>query len=169
MLIRYERQGDEDTIHELTVAAFESMAFSNGSEAPILRALRTSGDLKLSLVAEEDGAIIGHVAFSPVAIGGIHDDWFGLGPVSVRPDRQRQGVGTALILKGLELLKERGAYGCALIGDPAFYSRLGFEGDGRLAYGDVESRYIQRIVFSGPAPHGELKFAPAFEAESHAD
>jgi putative acetyltransferase len=167
LLIRNERPGDEDAIHNLTLAAFEPMAFSYGSEAPIIKSLRTSGDLTLSLVAEEDGTIIGHIAFSPVTIDGIHNNWFGLGPVSVRPERQRQGIGKALILSGLEMLKKRGAHGCALIGSPEIYSRAGFESDGRLSYGNLDSSYVQRIVFSGFAPQGELKFAPAFESESH--
>ena len=79
LLIRNERSGDEETIHILTLAAFEPMAFSDGSEAPIIQSLRKSGDLTLSLVAEEDGTIIGHIAFSPVTIDGIHNNWFGLG------------------------------------------------------------------------------------------
>jgi putative acetyltransferase len=167
LLIRNERPGDEDAIHNLTLAAFEPMAFSDGSEAPIIKSLRTSGDLTLSLVVEENGTIIGHIAFSPVTIDGIHNNWFGLGPVSVRPERQRQGIGKALILSGLEMLKERGACGCALIGSPEIYSRVGFESDGRLSYRNLDSSYVQRIVFSGFAPQGELKFAPAFESESH--
>lgn len=166
MLIRNERPGDEDAIHDLTLAAFEPMAFSDGTEAAIVESLRKSGDLTVSLVAEEDGAIVGHIALSPVTIDGIHDHWFGLGPISVQPEIQRQGIGKALILKGLELLVERGACGCALIGNPEIYSRVGFESDGRLSYGTLDGRYVQRIVFSGPAPHGELKFASAFETES---
>lgn len=169
MLIRNERGGDEDAIHRLTLAAFEPMPFSDGSEAPIIKSLRASGDLTLALVAEEDGAIIGHVAFSPVTIGGVHDKWFGLGPVSVPPEMQRRGIGKALILKGLELLKERGASGCALIGNPDIYSRVGFESDGQLSYGNLDTSYVQRIVFCGAKPRGEVKFAPAFEADSRTD
>ncbi|WP_309084471.1 N-acetyltransferase [Chelativorans sp.] len=167
MLIRKECPGDEDAIHRLTQTAFAPMAFSDGSEAQIIRSLRESGDLTLSLVADEDRSIIGHVAFSPVTIDGRHNGWFGLGPVSVQPERQRQGVGKALIQEGLEMLKERGAHGCALIGNPDIYGRLGFESDGRLSYRNLERRYVQRIVSFGPAPHGELRFAPAFETEDN--
>jgi putative acetyltransferase len=163
LLIRPERPGDEDAIHHLTVAAFEPMEFSNGSESSIIEGLRRSGDLILSLVAEENGKIVGHAAFSPVTIGGAADDWFGLGPISVKPERQRQGIGRALILRGMELLKSRGAHGCALIGDPAFYSRFGFHSDGLLSHGDLDPRYVQRIIFSGPAPEGAVTFAPAFD------
>jgi len=162
MLIREERASDDAAIHDLTVRAFRPMSYSDGTEASIIRLLRHSGHLALSLVAEDDGAIIGHVAFSPIAIGDL-DHWFGLGPIAVEPDRQRMGIGSALILTGLDVLKERGAAGIALIGDPAFYNRLGFESDGLLAYKDIDRRYVQRLVFSGPSPKGEIRFADAFE------
>ncbi|KGE01202.1 N-acetyltransferase [Rhizobium sp. YS-1r] len=164
MLIRTELPSDEDAIHELTATAFAPMPYSNGSEAPIIRALRSSGDLTFSLVAEEDGVVIGHVAFSPVTIDGVHGGWFGLGPISVQPERQHQGIGKALISDGLKRLKERGAAGCALIGNPEVYRGSGFESDRLLSYGDLDRRYVQRIVFSGPSPRGVLKFADAFEA-----
>jgi putative acetyltransferase len=165
VIIREECPGDVEIIHELTEVAFRSMAFSDGSEPRIIRSLRDSGDLALSLVAEKDGAVAGHVAFSPVAIEGVDGDWFGLGPISVWPDLQRRGIGKALVKKGLETLRQRGARGCALIGDPNVYSRMGFESDGSLSYGDLDRRYVQRIVFSGSAPRGTLKFAPAFQPE----
>ena len=164
MLIRPERPGDEGAIHRLTVAAFAPMPFSNGSEASIVDGLRSAGDLFLSLVAEESATIMGHVAFSHVAIGGVADSWFALGPISVQPERQRQGIGKALIREGMEFLKARGAQGCVLVGDPAYYSRFGFLSDGLLSYGELDRRYIQRIIFSGPAPQGALEFAPAFDA-----
>lgn len=163
MRIRTEQPADDAAIHELTFAAFEPMPFSSGTEAPIIRALRRSGDLTLSLVADEDGEIVGHVAFSPVTIDGVHAGWFGLGPISVRADRQRQGIGRALIARGLELLRQRDAAGVALIGNPDIYGRVGFESDGLLAYGDLDRRLVQRLVLSGTPPRGELKFAPAFD------
>jgi putative acetyltransferase len=162
--IRPERPGDEDIIHELTETAFATMPYSSGTEGPIIRALRAAGDLTLSLVAEDDGALVGHVAFSPVTIEGIHGRWYGLGPISVQPERQRQGIGRALVGEGLERLKQRGAGGCALIGNPEVYRGSGFESDGLLSYGDLDRRYVQRIIFSGPAPKGVLQFSPAFEA-----
>ena len=165
MLIRDECPGDEEAIQDLILAAFEPMTFSNGSEASIIQVLRKSGDLTLSLVADKEGEIVGHIAFSPVTIEGRHDNWFGLGPVSVKPEKQRQGIGSSLILKGLELLKAHGARGCALIGDPDFYGRVGFESDGKLKYKGLSSQFVQRIVFSEPAPSGQLAFAPAFEVD----
>jgi putative acetyltransferase len=163
MLFRDERPGDEEAIHELTSAAFETMPFSSGTEAPIIKALRDDGDLALSLVAVDEGKIVGHVAFSAVTIDGKHEGWFGLGPISVLPLRQRRGIGKALIGKGLDILRQRGARGCALIGDPGYYGRLDFKSSGQLLYGDLDSRYVQHIVFWGPEPHGRLGYARAFE------
>lgn len=163
IIIRDEEPSDAPEINDLTVRAFKPMAFSDGSEAPIIRRLRQAGDLEVSLVAEENGAIIGHVAFSPVTINAVHGGWFGLGPIAVEPDRQRAGIGKSLVAKGIDALKQRGAAGVALIGNPKIYSRFGFESDGQLTYKDVEPRFVQRIVFFGPAPRGELRFADAFE------
>jgi putative acetyltransferase len=162
--IRPERPGDEGVIHDLTQSAFAPTPYSQGNEGAIIRALRADGDLTLSLVAEQDGEIVGHVAFSPVAIDGHHSDWFGLGPISVRADRQKQGIGRAMIREGLHRLKAEGAMGCALIGDPAVYAGSGFENDGRLSYEGVPEIYVQRVVFSGPPPHGVVTFSPAFAA-----
>lgn len=162
MLIRPETPADHDAIHELTWVAFKPMAFSDDTEADIIRTLRANGDLAISLVAEEGGEIVGHVAFSPVTINGVDDGWFGLGPIAVKPRMQRQGVGKALIAAGLKLLDERGASGCALIGNPDVYSRAGFVSDGRLTYQDIDTKYVQRFVLRGSAPSGTLKFARAF-------
>ena len=164
MLIRYETLDDIDAIHDLTWTAFKPMSYSDDTEAEIIRKLRAAGDLTISLVAEEDGEILGHVAFSWVTIDGVHGGWFGLGPISVKPERQRQGIGKALIARGLELLDERGASGCALIGNPDVYGRVGFGSDGQLTYLDLDARLVQRIILRGPAPSGTLQFAPAFES-----
>lgn len=164
MLIRHERPGDEDIIHDLTQTAFAPMPYSSKTEGAIIRALRARGDLTLSLVAEDDREIIGHVAFSPIAIDGHYSDWFGLGPISVKADRQKQGIGRLLIREGLHELKAMGAKGCALIGDPAVYQGSGFENDGQLTYKGVPDIYVQRIVLSGPAPHGVMTYSPAFAA-----
>ena len=163
MLIRDERPEDAEPIHALTWAAFAPMAFSDDTEADAVRALRAAGDLTLSLVAEADGEIVGHVAFSPVSIEGRHDGWFGLGPISVRRDRQRQGVGTWLMREGLERLRARAAAGCVLIGNPAIYAKVGFESDGRLRYRDLDARLVQRVVFRGPSPSGTVTFAPGLD------
>lgn len=160
--IRDERPEDVAAIQALTQKAFAGMPFSDGSEPGIILRLREAGDLALSLVAVERDAIIGHVAFSPLRIAGADGLWFGLGPISVEPTRQKQGVGRQLVSKGLVRLRQQGAQGCALIGDPAVYAGMGFVSDGALTYSDVPLQYVQRIVFSGDAPRGELHYAPAF-------
>src|ERR1700761_8569377 len=97
MQIRAEHPGDHAAIRSLTTAAFQDAPHTNHVEAAIIDALRTSGALTISLVAIDKAAVIGHIAFSPVTINGEHLHWYGLGPVSVRPDRQRQGIGHSLI------------------------------------------------------------------------
>lgn len=77
MIIRAETPDDEDAIHSVTKAAFTTVSHTRGMEAQIVRQLRKDGDLRLSIVAEGNGKIVGHAAFSPIAIGGRHDDWFG--------------------------------------------------------------------------------------------
>lgn len=165
MLIRHEASRDGAVIHDLTARAFAPMPFSDGSEAEIVSLLRASGDLTISLVADDNGEVVGHIAFSPVTIGGRHDGWFGLGPISVEPTRQKQGIGRALIETGLSLLRERGARGCALIGSPDLYGRFGFTSDGRLTYRKLELKYVQWVVLMGEPPSGELRFAPAFDLD----
>ncbi len=121
--------------------------------------------MALSLVAvDEDGGILGHITFSPVALESGESGWYGLGPLAVWPQLQRRGIGTALVIDGLRRLKERGAKGCVVLGDPAFYARFGFESDPALTYRGVPSRYVQRLVVTPPAPSGEITYHPAFEA-----
>lgn len=160
-IIRPERPEDTVAIRRITEAAFAATAFSDGSEGAIIDALRNAGDLTLSLVAEDAGEVVGHVAFSPVRIGADHGGWFGLGPVAVRRDRQRQGIGGLLIRAGLAALKDQGAAGVVLIGDAAYYTRFGFANDGSVSYLDIPGDYVCRLVLNGPARGGAITFAPA--------
>jgi putative acetyltransferase len=161
--IRPEQPGDPGAIRALTTAAFAGAAHSSGAEAGIVDALRTDGALAMSLVADDGGQVIGHVAFSPVEIDMAEGDWFGLGPISVTPERQGQGIGQVLIREGLERLKALGAWGCVVLGAPGYYGRFGFESDPMLRYGEAPAAYFQRLVFVGPAPSGQVRFHPAFE------
>jgi putative acetyltransferase len=163
MIIRLENEGDADAIHALTAAAFQGKPYSDGTEAHVVDALRAAGALTISLVAEDYDEMVGHVAFSPVTINGQPGRWYGLGPVSVTPARQRQGVGTALIKTGLSQLRALGADGCVLLGDPAYYGRFGFVSDPALRYRDVNPGYVQWLSFTGEAPAGEVVFHPAFD------
>jgi putative acetyltransferase len=87
-----------------------------------------------------------------------------LGPVCVRPDQQRQGIGQAIIRDGLERLTAMSAAGCVVFGDPAYYRRFGFESDPTLFYQGAPPGYFQRLVFTGPAPSGEVRYHSAFDA-----
>ena len=163
MQIRSERPQDATTIHALTDTAFKGMPYSDGAEAGIVDALRAAGALTLSLVATQGGDIVGHVAFSPVTINGEPGDWYGLGPVSVWPDRQGEGIGQALVREGLRRLQAMGAGGCVLLGDPTYYARFGFENDPHLRHAGAPAWAFQRLTLNGPTPRGEVSFHPGFD------
>lgn len=167
MPIRLEQPGDADAIRALTTEAFATAPHSSGTEAAIVDGLRAAGALTLSLVAVEDdeksGEILGHVAFSPVTIDGAARGWFGLGPVSVRPGRQRGGIGSDLIREGLRRLRERGAAGCVLLGDPAYYGRFGFANDPALVLEGVPPDYFMRLGFGAELPAGTVRYHAAFD------
>ncbi len=96
IVIRNETDADVSAITEVTVAAFKTLEISNHTEHFIIEALRAAKALSVSLVAKVDGRVIGHIAFSPVAISDGTRNWYGLGPVSVLPEYQRQGIGKSL-------------------------------------------------------------------------
>ena len=160
---RKETSNDHDAIRALTARAFAPKPYSNGTEPSVIEALRESGELTLSLVALEGDTCLGQITFSPVTIDGVHDGWFGLGPIAVEPARQGEGIGAALIGEGLEYLKKTGAKACVLIGDPTYYNRFGFEANTGLSYGDLDARFIQRLVLAGPDKSGSLLYSPSFE------
>ena len=163
MEIRPENPSDYAAIDRITRSAFAPMPFSEGTEAECIGKLRRDGDLTLSLVAIKDAAVAGHIAFSPVLINESFDGWYGLGPVSVSPQSQRTGIGIALINEGLARLKQMDAQGCALIGDPAYYSRFGFVGDGRLSYRNLPAGIVQWLAFNDTKPSGVLRYSPGLE------
>jgi putative acetyltransferase len=164
MQIRPEQPDDIPAIAALTTLAFAQAPHSSGTEAAIIAGLRDAGALTLSLVAVEAAGLLGHVAFSPVSIGGVASGWYGLGPVSVRPGRQRSGIGSALIREGLQRLRAMGAGGCVLLGDPAYYTRFGFATDPALTLADVPPAYFMALSFGGPTPAGAVRYHPAFDA-----
>ncbi|PTD21134.1 GNAT family N-acetyltransferase [Sphingomonas fennica] len=165
MIIRKEQPQDHAAIARITADAFAGVDHSDGTEPAIISALRDAGALALSLVAvDDDGRIAGHAAFSPVTIDGREGGWFGLGPVAVRPDRQRAGIGGALIRAGLEELRRQGAGGCVVLGEPAYYRRFGFERDEALYYDGAPAAYFMRIAFADPAPEGRVEYHPGFGA-----
>ena len=164
MEIRPERPADAVAIGHVTTAAFETAPHSSGTEARIVDGLRAAGALTVSLVAVEKGDVVGHVACSPVTIAGAEGAWYGLGPVSVRPDLQGRGVGRSLIRAGLEQLRALQAAGCVVLGEPGYYGRFGFGSDPALTWGGEPSPYFQRLVLAGPPASGDVAYHPAFEA-----
>lgn len=139
IIIRPETAADIDAISAVTEAAFQNHPYSRQTEPFIIHALRKAGVMTVSLVAETDGKVVGHVAFSPVKISDGSSGWYGLGPVSVLPELQRQGIGKALIREGLSRLKVAGANGCMLVGDPGYYQRFGFRNFPELIHEEFHS------------------------------
>ena len=165
-LIRDERPGDEHAIDEITRAAFRDHPHSSHTEHLIVDALRRAGALTVSLVAERAGEVAGHIAFSPVGIADNSPGWYGLGPVSVSPAVQGEGVGQALVRAGLERLRSLGARGCVLLGEPTYYKRFGFAHDPRLVLAGVPQEYFLSLLLAGPAAAGEVSYHAAFGVES---
>lgn len=162
MQIRPERPGDEKAISLLTTAAFLTAEHSDGTEAQLVERLRNAHALLLSLVAEGEAGITGHVAFSPVTIGGVSQGWVGLGPVSVAPAHQHEGIGGALIREGLAQIQAAGHGGCVLLGDPGYYTRFGFAVTPGITYPGVPPEYFMALNFGGPLPQGDVAYHPAF-------
>lgn len=163
--IREEEDADVNAIAEVTVAAFNTLAISNHTEQFIIEALRAANALKVSLVAEVEGRVVGHIAFSPVTISDGSANWYGLGPVSVLPDYQRRGIGSALILEGLSRLKALGARGCCLVGHPEYYKRFGFENIRGFVHPGVPEEVFLALVFEGGIPQGAVEFHEGFKAD----
>jgi putative acetyltransferase len=162
MIIRAETPADVPAIRSVVTAAFQDAPHSGGNEAAIVDALRAAGALAVSLVAEDEGVVVGHVAFSPVTVNGQDIGWYGLGPVAVLSEKRRRGIGEALIKAGLTRIEQRGARGCVVLGDPAYYGRFGFRSDPDLRLADVRADYFQRLVIDGEPLRGVVDYHPAF-------
>jgi putative acetyltransferase len=165
MIIRQELGSDVEEIFEVTKAAFADHPYSHQTEQFIVNALRAAKALSISLVAEIDGKVVGHIAFSPVAISDGSHSWYGLGPVSVLPSFQKRGIGKSLIHEGLALLKVLGAQGCVLVGDPGYYERFGFRSFPDLSVEGVPPENILALPFDNRIPHGEVILHQAFSAK----
>ena len=165
IVIRSEIDTDVNAINDVTVAAFRSLEISNHTEQFIIDALRASKALTISLVAELDGRVIGHIAFSPVTISDGTRNWYGLGPVSVLPEYQRQGIGKALVLEGLSRLKALNANGCCLVGHPDYYRKFGFKNIPGLVVEGVPPEVFFALSFNGHFPKGTVIFHEGFKAD----
>lgn len=165
-IIRAERPGDTEDIRRVTYEAFRDMPFADGDEHELVGILRNSGALALSLVADQDGLIIGHIALSPATCDDGSIGWYALGPVSVVPAYQHLGVGSALINEALLEIEMLGARGCILTGDPNYYARFGFEPAPGLAPADQPAEYFMIKIISRGMPHCPFRFHQAFHGSA---
>ena len=123
MLIRTEQAMDFSKIHTINRVAFDS-----ATEADVVDVLRSGAENVISLVAEEDGEIVGHIMFSPVQLTGAADvRAMALAPMAVTPQRQRAGIGSALVRAGIEECQRRGIDAVFVVGHPTYYPRFGFK------------------------------------------
>ena len=162
--IRSETDSDVDAITEVTIAAFKTLEISNHTEQFIVEALRAAKALTISLVAELDARVIGHIAFSPVTISDGTPSWYGLGPVSVLPNYQRQGIGEALIQEGLSRLRDMTAQECCPVGHPEYYRQFGFTNTPELVLENVPPEVFFALSFDGHTPQGTVTFHDGFKA-----
>ena len=122
MLIRAEERRDWAAVHAVNVSAFETPA-----EANLVDALREQAQPLVSLIAEDNGAIVGHIVFSPVSHSGHPAlKTVGLAPMAVAPEHRRKGIGSALVRAGLEQCRQLGFGAVVVLGHPAYYPRFGF-------------------------------------------
>lgn len=160
--IRPEVPSDADSIAQLTTAAFRTAPHASQTEALIVNALRRAGQLTVSLVAQDGEVLVGHVAVSPVAVSSGAAGWFGLGPISVAPGRQGQGIGSQLMHAALAELRRLRAAGCVVLGDPGYYGRFGFAARPGLVLAGVPPEYFQALAFDGNYPAGAVQYHDAF-------
>jgi putative acetyltransferase len=168
-VIRPEAVTDAAAISAVTAAAFATLEISDHTEQFVIDRLRAAGALSISLVAVLDGRVVGHIAFSRVAISDGTPGWFGLGPVSVLPGYQRRGIGGSLIREGLSLLPGTGARGCCLVGHPGYYGRFGFVNTPDLSHEGVPPEAFFALTFDGRMPRGTVSFHDAFRPEGSPD
>ena len=162
--LRDEVPTDVIAIRALTQAAFLDAPHRSGTEQFIIDALRREGALSASVVALRDGVIVGHAAASPVTIDGHDRGWHGLGPVSVIPDLQGQGIGRLVVDAVLSRLRTQDAAGCVVLSDPAYYGRFGFRALPQLRLPGVPCEYFQSLPFSEGVPKGDVAYSNAFDA-----
>lgn len=154
--IRPEEREDYAIVRAINLAAFEC-----GPEAELVDTLRTSCPDHLSLVAEDEGQIVGHILFTPVIVEAVEESVAGMGlaPMAVAPERQRSGIGSALVNRGLDLLRGRGCPFVVVLGHPEYYPRFGFKvaaGYGLRSQweGVPDEAFMVRVFTDGALPNG---------------
>ena len=162
LLIHSENRTDHAAISHVIEQAFKNQQYSSHTEQYIVAALREADVLTLSLVAVLNQHIVGHIAISPIQISSGIEGWYGLGPVTVLPEWQLQGIGSALIQSALSQLKTMGAKGCIGLGDPNFYAEFGFKAVPELILENVSAEYFQALSFDGKFPQGTVTYSWCF-------
>lgn len=162
LTIRTEKEEDKHSIHKLISSAFKNHPHSSQKEHLLVSGLRDDGALAVSLLAETDGKIVGHIAFSEVMVNNERMFWYGLAPVSVIPQYQNQGIGSKLIIEGLETVRKLGAKGCVLLGEPGYYERFGFRRYKKLILKNVPPEYFLVLAFQSEIPEGIVSYHELF-------
>ncbi len=167
-IIRPEHDADQQAIHRVHVAAFPTPA-----EAHLVDALRTAGDATVSWVAELDGAVVGHILFSPIVMdsgdGRRRPFGVGLAPMAVMPAHQRTGLGTRLIRAGLDDCRNAGHTRVVVLGHPDYYPRFGFTPASsfeiRSTYDVPDDVFMAQALVPGALDgwSGTVHYAPAFD------
>jgi putative acetyltransferase len=166
MLIRAEEPRDWAAVHAVNVSAFET-----SEEASLVDALREQARPLVSLIAEDDGAIVGHIMFSPISLAG-HPTLkiMGLAPMAVAPKHQRNGIGSALVRAGLDQCAQLGFGAVVVLGHPAYYPRFGFSSSTRYGIGceyDVPEEVFMVVELRAgflQGASGKVKYHAAFGA-----
>ena len=169
LVIRRERPGDREATRSLHDAAFGlPPGQGQAAETQLLDGLRADGDVldELTLVAELRGEVVGHVVCSRATMG--EGPSVGLGPIAVTPERQGEGIGSALVAAVLVTADQCGQPSIVLLGDPGWYAHFGFEPaahHGILAPGPWEDRFFQvkRLQAWRPGLAGPFRYARAFD------
>lgn len=158
IIVRDERPEDRDDVRRIVEAAF-----GRKDEADLIDALRRDGDLDISLVALEGDALVGHVGLSRMRSPA---DSLGLGPIAVIPERQRSGVGSALINAALEQAMQRDCGIVFVLGEPDYYGRFGFAAEVAADFPCLYSGpYFMALRLSPAAPDaGPAVYAKAFDS-----
>jgi putative acetyltransferase len=155
---------DESPRDWKAVCQVVASAFGRSAEAELVKELREAGGSVVSLVADEDGQIVGHVLLSKM------DASFpalALAPVSVIPTRQRSGIGSALVRRAVSRARSDGWAAIFVLGDPSYYERFGFDREAAVGFtSPYAGRHfmVLKLLPSLPATTGELRHAPAFAA-----
>ena len=161
--IRNEEPADHAGITNLIVASFQDVPYSDHREQDIVTAMRQQGQLAISMVATDQKAVVGYIAISPVTVSTGQPGWYGLGPLAVHPDRQRQGVGSRLVKAALKELQSRSASGCVVLGDSKYYLRFGFEHYPSLTSTQFpKAKLLALAFFDEKIPEGSVTYHESF-------